>query len=269
MIDLEEASGLPIVLDEEGMDLEFGNGMVVETRRERTVGEMRDVLADTADFSDDTIVYRMYDGVYRLQEKDIIKPTGIRYDLTLIYPGTIGSEYIKTLGHYHSVSDDQKYGYPELYEVLYGEVHFLVQKEGAKKGEIADAAVLIAGKGQRIIVPPEYGHVAVNQGPMPLVLANWIAEACTPNYGDIAQCGGAAIFEKEVNGTLEIVPNEKYSFVPPVRTINVDEYRIALFNMKSSVSLYDLIIKDPNCLDWLRYPIRKIEQFEKYIEGVL
>lgn len=263
MIDLTDSSGLPIMLNPENNQLYFGEGVIVQTNKRRLAGEMKGVLLDELNIPDDTILYLMYDGVYRKTDKDFIISKGLRYDLTLICPGKLGREFVKTAGHYHSISEDGLFGYPELYEVLYGEVHFVLQKVGEGEGEISDAVIIRAGKGERIIVPPNYGHVAVNPLSEPLVLANWIAEGCRPDYEAIARYKGAALFEIEEEGKIKFIQNKNYTSVPPLREVEIDSTSPLQFN--DIPCLYDIITKKPNTLDCLRYPRVAIKKFEDYI----
>jgi len=263
MIDLTSSSGLPIVLNPENNQLYFGEGVVVQTNKRRLAGEIKGVLLDELNIPDDTILYLMYDGVYRETDKNFIISKGLRYDLTLIYPGKLGREFNKTAGHYHSISEDGVFSYPELYEVLYGEVHFILQKAGRREGEISDVLIIRAGKGERIMVPPNYGHVAVNPLPEPLVLANWIAEDCKPDYESIARYKGAVFFEIEEGGEIRFIQNKNYTSVPPLREVKIDSTSPLQFNDISF--LYEIIIKKPDALDCLRYPRLAIEKFEDYI----
>lgn len=126
MIDLTESSGLPIFLDDKANKLHFGEGIIVKSTKERLAKEMEPVLLDKLAIPGDTSLYLMYDGVYGENDEDFINSKGLRYDLTLICPGKLGREFVKTTGHYHSISEDGIFTYPELYEVLYGEVHFIL-----------------------------------------------------------------------------------------------------------------------------------------------
>ncbi|KPJ86775.1 MAG: hypothetical protein AMS17_10980 [Spirochaetes bacterium DG_61] len=266
MIDLNEEAGIPIVLKDEGkLDLHFGEDLQVDTFKIRKLSEMKAVLLDEMRASGETVLYKMYDGVYREENRKLFKRKKLRYDLTLMFPGKIGREFIKTAGHYHSISDDHLFTYPELYEVLRGKVHFILQKMGKGESEIEDAVVIMARKGQRIVVPPNYGHVAVNPGGEPLVLANWIAEDCQPDYQMISRYNGAVIFEIEEGGEIRFIVNEQYESIRGYRTIEVTSALSSLFNLNNNLSLYYLIIEDPDSLDWLRYPSREITKFEEYI----
>jgi glucose-6-phosphate isomerase len=268
MIDLSDHAGLNIILNDdrqETMQLEFGEELIVQTIKKREIGEMFEVLSEKVQLPGDTVIYRMYDGIYLKKDFDLFKRKKLRYDLTLMYPGKLGSEYIKTAGHYHSISDDHSFTYPELYEVLNGEVHFILQKKGKNEEEIDDIAVIEAERGQRIVVPPDYGHVAVNPGVKPLVLANWIAEECKPDYQIISQFGGAAIFEKEEKTTRQFIKNKKYRHVPDPRIIKINQHLTSLFNLADGAPLYNILVDEPDSIDWLRYPASEISRFEEYI----
>ncbi len=266
MVDLTKDAGIPIFLHDKGdLDLQFGAELKIDARKSRKLGEMKAVLLDKEDLLEETVVYKMYDGVYREEDKWLFQGRKLRYDLTLMFQGKVGREFIKTAGHYHSISDDNLFTYPELYEVLHGEVHFVLQKKGKSEDEIKDAVVIIARKGQRIVVPPDYGHVAVNPGTEPLVLANWIAEDCKPDYRTLSRYGGAALYEIEENGGFGFLMNEKYRHIRGHRTIEVSSPLSSLFKLNSDVPLYNLLVDDPDFLDWLWYPSRAIDRFEEYI----
>ena len=48
------------------------------------------------------------------------------YDLTVIPSRDLCGEWVKTKGHYHP-KNPAGTGYPEIYEVIEGEVHYLLQ----------------------------------------------------------------------------------------------------------------------------------------------
>lgn len=263
MVDLTSPSGLPIELDLKNNELHFGDGIIVWTTKKRLVREMKKVLLDNPSIPDDACLYFMYDGVCRESDKEFISGKGLRYDLTLICPGKLGREFIKTAGHYHSLSKDPGFSYPELYEVLYGEVHFILQRLGTTQGKIADVIIMRGGRGERIMIPPNYGHVALNPLSEPLVLANWIGADCKPDYESIARFRGAALFEIEEEGEVKFIQNENYRSVPPLREVKIDP--LSPFQFKDVSSLYELLLQDPHALDCLQHPYMAIAKFADYI----
>ena len=195
-----------------------------------------------------------------------MKRSRLRYDLTLIFPGTIGSEYIKTAGHYHSLSHDNIHSYPELYEVLYGTLHFILQKRGGGKEWIEDAVLVLSERGERIIVPPDYGHVAVNPGNEPLVLVNWIADECISDYETMLEYGGGVYFEKKSNGSYRLTKNRTYENIPTLRMIKTNRGRASIFDFQDIPSLYDILIENPQSLNWLLNPKDTMDKFEAHIK---
>jgi oxalate decarboxylase/phosphoglucose isomerase-like protein (cupin superfamily) len=86
----------------------------------------------------------------------------------------MGLEFVKTYGHYHPrVNPKLRYTYPEIYEVLDGDAHYLLQR--ALNDESVDDVTLVkATRGDKVIVPPNYGHVTINPSERTLKMANWV-----------------------------------------------------------------------------------------------
>jgi len=261
MVDLSNISGLSIFLDWQHQRLRFADKIRIETTKQRIVREMRDVLLDQPSISDTTTLYVMYDGVRKKNGSHSGSDARLRYDLTLIFPGQLGRELIKTAGHYHSISQDVGLSYPELYEVLYGEVHFIMQSPIRDAGEIEDLVLIRAYQGQKVMVPPNYGHVAINPLSKPLVLANWIARDCKPDYTPLSRFNGAAVFEINEGSDVRFVENEKYVTVPPLREVEIS----STFQFNDIGSLFELLAKNPDCLQCLLSPQETLKDFENYI----
>ncbi len=150
-------------------------------RDTRTLSQMRSVLKD--DVPGDNDVYYMY--------RNIHKKNNIRYDITLILPDALGSECAKTHGHYHPQSEDGK-SYPEIYQVLKGSALFILQKKNPT-GTV-DVIVVDANEGDVVLMPPDYGHISINKGNTPLVMANLVYEKFESEYGDVKGNKGAAYY---------------------------------------------------------------------------
>ncbi|MDD4062263.1 MAG: glucose-6-phosphate isomerase family protein [Candidatus Pacebacteria bacterium] len=130
----------------------------------------------------------------------------LRYDITVIPAQMLGSEFVKTKGHYHP----KQYG--ELYIVLEGEAIYLMQKVN-EENEVVDIYAVEAKKGNYVVIPKDYGHITINPGPESLKMANWVYDGFQSNYSLIEEKGGAAYFYT-INGWIK---NDKYSNVPDLR----------------------------------------------------
>ena len=93
----------------------------------RTLDDMRCVLANP-DQSGNIPLYYMYrDLALTAGDRAYLREQNVRFDITVIPPGTVGGEYVKTKGHYHPLSPSG-IGYPELYQVLAGEALYHLQR---------------------------------------------------------------------------------------------------------------------------------------------
>lgn len=263
MIDCTGPAGIPLKLDRGANKLSFGKDLIIELKKARKIGEMKDLLLDKPELSDDTEIYFMYDDIYLNRDKDFLKDHPLRYDLTLIPAAKLGREYVKSAGHYHSISRDKLFSYPEIYEVLYGVVHFILQEKGKNKREIEDLVSIQGERGERILVPPNYGHVAINPSSKPLLLANLVAKECKNYYGDIEEYKGAAVFEIEEDGETRIVRNQNYSHIPSLRKVDPDPSTPLIFS--NIESLYQLLLNQPDLLTSFWKPSKAIDDFENYI----
>ncbi len=166
----------------------------------RYLKELKDVVYDRDwfDKAPDMDLYYIFRG-----EKE---KGDLRYDITILNPGTLGREYIKTKGHEHK----QKLG--ELYIVLEGKAIFLMQK---RRGEIIeDVYAVFARKDEIVIIPSGYGHVTYNASlKEKLKIANWVSKKCDNEYLFFEKMQGACYYFTENNW----IKNKNYKKIPELR----------------------------------------------------
>lgn len=233
------------------MKLNFG-GRLFEPEV-RWLHQLRDVAYDMRwmEIAPDVEVYYMYRDLYATREhKDAITEHALRYDITIIPPFKMGVEYVKTLGHYHPlIAVGFPYTYPELYEVLEGEAHYLLQRPSNGRPEcIADALIVQAKKGDKVVVPPYYGHVTINPSERPLKMANWVYRSFNSVYEPYKLLHGGVYYEL-VSG--KFVPNPCYVEQPDIRTCSpVEVPELGLIRKKP---MYDLV-REITLLEYLVFP---------------
>jgi len=116
----------------------------------RKLYDMREVVYDQEwlQVTADKDLYYMYrDLFYSNRDHNLIKENDLRYDITIIPPSSMGIEFVKTAGHYHPLIEGTGYTYPEIYEVLSGVAHYLLQKSENLK--ITDVIIVEAKEGIR------------------------------------------------------------------------------------------------------------------------
>ena len=240
------------------MKLKFG-GKLIEPEVRR-LSQLIEVAFDTEWFASvpDHDAYFMYrDIALTSADAEAIKRHRLRYDVTIIPPYKMGPEFIKTYGHYHPrVKLQLPFTYPELYEVLDGEAHYLLQRaQNAQK--IDDTILVKASSGDKVIVPPNYGHVTINPSERTLKMANWVCRTFESIYEPFKTLRGGAYYEL-IDGRL--LRNRAYEKVSKIRIrhpAEVPDY--GLFQRKSAYQL----IKEPPLLEFLTAPERHTALFRE------
>lgn len=139
-------------------------------------------------------------------------------NITVWESGLVGSEYVKTYGHYHHGALD------ETYWVLFGRGIALLQKRKKEGTELLDDVieefrVVHINQGDTLFVPPYFGHCLVNTGPSFLVTADNNATAGEKNaavapemndYAPIKRMGGFLYYVIEKDGAPALVRNTRY-----------------------------------------------------------
>lgn len=235
-------------------ELKFGKRTFFPVARK--LKEMKEVVFDKsflASANMDMELYYMFREVSKDDEDEKrIREKGLRYDITIIPANTLGVEFVKTAGHYHPLLPDSDITYPEIYEVLEGEAHYLLQRREEERGieKITDIVVVKAKKGDKVIIPPNYGHVTINPSEATLKMANWVASAFSSIYEPVKRRGGAAYFEL-TNG--EFIKNENYEDAPGIRFLKPLDTWIKETGLSKEMEMYELI-REPEKLDFLINP---------------
>lgn len=250
MIDLSRVSGLQVSLCTDNCALKLEPGLYT-TPAVRRLEDMRDVLQDSTAYGPDEL-YWMYRDIALPEDRPIIEKLGLRYDITVLRPGKIGREYIKTYGHYHPLKPGTAISYPEVYEVLHGTALYILQKKGACAGRVEQFISVIAEPGDKVVIPPNFGHVTVNIGDEPLVMANWVAREFSSEYEEFRSLRGAAYYAVQFSDGPAFMFNGNYRVVNSISTAKPVDY--PQFGLYKNKPMYNLIKEAPEKLDFLLNP---------------
>lgn len=227
----------------------------------RMLFDMKDVIYDRdwLTSAENVELYYMYREL-SLAKKDAhsMKEHGLRYDITVIPPRMLGCEFVKTAGHYHPFVPGTKVTYPEIYEVLGGEANYILQKPD--DDGIEDVILIKASEGDKVIIPPGYGHLTVNASNKELKMANWVARDFDSIYPPIKEKGGGAYFLLDKG----IVKNPRYEKVPEIKfrkPANLKE-----IGLQKSKEMYGLV-RDLRILEFLTKPYEYAWIFEKVLSS--
>lgn len=225
----------------------FG-GKVVEPDL-RMLSDLNEVIPDKeflAKTKDYPLYYMYRDLALSKADKQLMVEHDLRFDITLIPPGMFGKEYVKTIGHYHPLVPDTNLSYTEIYEVLEGEAHYLLQKlEG---GKITDVVLVKAVKGDKIIMPPNYGHITINPSNKELKMSNLVSSRFKSDYSLYVKMKGGAYYEFKEG----VAKNPAYKNLPEIRIVKAE--KIPELGLGKNDEIYSLLKKNIGVLGFLNRP---------------
>jgi glucose-6-phosphate isomerase len=189
-------------------------------------------------------VYVIYHDWCEGVEGETLRKHGLSYDVTVMPPSLLGEEYVKTIGHQHLRHEDRDCA--EIFEVLEGEAHLLVQEQ--HEGRVDDLSLVVVKKGEKALIPPERGHVVINASSRNLFAGSLFSRTCADSCDEFVSNGGAALY---VLTKGRLVKNPRYSWVPEVRVMRVETSPF----LEREVSLVQELIRDPDKLRSAGLPV--------------
>lgn len=234
----------------------------------RVVKDMEEVILDKewAEKNSGQPLYYMYrDLAENKEDAQKIKAANLRYDILDSVPVKLGDEYNKTAGHYHSISHDKNFTYPEIYELIKGEAYYLMQKVESDK--VIDVYAVRASSGDKVIMPSNYGHFTIFLADDSIRMSNWTPSDSLSDYGQIKQKHGAAyyaVIDKNAEDGVRWVKNENYSSVPPLRFLKPTNFKD--LGLDKDVNMYNLA-KNLEKMDYLNNPYNYSELWKRVLNN--
>lgn len=228
MIDLTDLAGYPLKFDRQTVGVSFGHDMRMPQYSTRELDALRPVLLDP-DAEGPDVIYWMYRNTGLPEDAALYEAHELRYDLSAFRPVTLGPEFMKTSGHYHPMIPGTRLAYPEVYEILHGEALYVMQTvndfaASPEEVTVEDVIMCRVKAGQKIIMPPGYGHVTVNTLDEPLLMTNWVSNRFSSFYGTVEEARGFSWYVMNDNGEPSYLENKSYAQgVPAVRWAEVQE----------------------------------------------
>jgi glucose-6-phosphate isomerase len=222
-IDLFTTSGLPIFFDTDNLEVIADGGYKLEAVS-RTVGQLSKVLRFPFEKEPPTEIYRNYLFEQMPEhERQVLAKYNLSYSMVMMPPGIIGSEYAKTMGHYHPPVPGTNLGFPEVYTQLCGTLVLLMQKTAPeKRGDVEEFIAVKMTPGTIVTIPPEYAHVLVNISDEPGLMAGLYGSQTSfkPDYMPVESRKGLAYYLLDESGKLVIEPNAIYLNPPAFQWIS-------------------------------------------------
>lgn len=258
-------SGLPIFYNEKTNELEFNNGLTCGGSSKKYAGQMVGLLKDSMNLKEAEYMYSAYRNIAFPEHEKKFEKYDFRYDITAIQPGTVNGEYKKTSGHYHGYIENDVHTYAEVYEVIKGEIIFILQKvmnfDKNEEPAIEEIKVVHVKAGQAIIVPPYYGHGSVNPTDKVSMFSNIAVVSCPLLYEPIQVKHGLSVYIMKDGDSIKIVPNRNYKIAP--EAIFVEPLENKELGIEFGVPCYTNFIEHPQKYDFLLHPAKYVETIKK------
>ncbi|MEM5777589.1 MAG: glucose-6-phosphate isomerase family protein [Candidatus Aenigmatarchaeota archaeon] len=211
----------------------------------RYFSQLQEVLIDYEKLVEDmNTAYFMYRDIYRKND--------LRYDITVIPFAKIGREYNKTLGHYHPLAINGL-SYPEIYQVIYGNATYVLQKKDYSTNRVIDVKIVEAQEGDIVVILPNYGHVTVNKKSDLLIMSNVVYCNFESDYSDYKKKKGAyAYITKE-----GIIKNSNYDEQLEISVIKAKDFNkhFVRNTFGKEIDILTSLIYSSDKLEFLKNPL--------------
>jgi glucose-6-phosphate isomerase len=250
LLDLEQSSGLPVRLDTDSCAFLLDGRLNTPSFCTRHLHDLDCLWANPVS-GDERIIYRYTSPLWLVGDEDTWTQARVGYGIVYFPPGVFAGEYVKSSGQYHAIPPAQTLASPEIYTVLVGCGHFMLQRSAPPYEEILDAVLVEVNAGETFVVPPDYGHLQINPTDGPLVFSYAVMHPLVSNYEPYRQRRGAIYYEM-ADGPERFVFNSRYPKRVPLRILQAAHLQqLAFLRAKAD---YHLIRECLPLLSFLTHP---------------
>jgi len=218
---LKAACGLPLAFDSRTSELALGPELNLPSYSVRKLHDLDPVWANPVS-DPDRVIYRYTAGLYLKDDGPLWAAANVIYGIVIFSPGIYGGEYVKSSGQYHPPMPPSNMATPEIYTVLSGIGHFLLQKASPPYEEIRDPVVIEVRAGESFIVPPNYGHLQINASPEPLVFSYVVRDGLKGQY-DPYRARRGAMYYMMAESSPRFKFNSHYGARQPLRQLRANQ----------------------------------------------
>lgn len=245
MINLQDTSGLPLLLDNQDNSIQPAGEIEFDTLDRVKLDNIRPILLNkTLRYPID--IYNEYQDIYVKDDKELFTKNDLHYNLIVLPPGLLGIEYNKT--HIFSPDNDQN-EITTIVDVIRGRGIVLIQKL-KEKGELdydteVEAAIYFnAKKGDRVPIPQGYMYTFINATNYSLILGRLFENDGKIDYRTLRKEHGMSYYIIRKNARKEIVKNPHYREVPKLKKIKPETY-MNKYNLTSTKPIYTQFTAKP------------------------
>lgn len=256
--------GMPIFLDESTGKLESANPSIEWEDYSRKYSEkMFGLLADTTYNIKDEPYYDFYKAIVDNEVRSKFSSVDLRYDSTVILPGTAGNEFKKTAGHFHLPIPGKAYSFPETYQVVNGTALFIMQKVDDYRKDtpmvVKDLILAEVHAGESVVIPPDYGHCTINISDETMVFINLVSVNSHNFYDSVKNSHGMSAYVFKSADGYRIEKNPAYIFECEPKVMRVQNSE--KLGLTHNYPVYTQFLKTPDTFSYLNDPSKHMDNF--------
>ncbi|NPD87135.1 MAG: hypothetical protein HGN29_00325 [Asgard group archaeon] len=245
-MDIRESTGLPIESDEEKISYNSNEINVKKTISYKKGDLQNFVKNQTWETNEEKQeVYRLYQEVKKVEDKEFW--IDIQFDIIMMWSGSLGEEYSKTIGYQRSTAENG-FRFPEIYQMAEGYAEFFLQQSREKHEQIKEAIIIRAQKFDLIVIPPSYNVTIINPSEKKNIISRLRASDVEEMSEHYARTKGECYYRLE-GGKWEF--NENYEEIPVLRLEKPQNHWKSL---KRGIPIYASYIYNPKRLYCLVEP---------------
>jgi glucose-6-phosphate isomerase len=163
--------GFDIQVSADPLGFRYGPGTFGPQVESRSLDDIRMSLLDPECSGPDP-VYAIAMDIGKTEHRDLLIRRHLLFGAVTYAGGRLGKEPVRSQGHVHRATRNNRLSPPEVYEVWAGEALIYVQEH--VDTDPGRCFALRAGPGDVVIIPPGWGHAAISADPSePLTFGAW------------------------------------------------------------------------------------------------
>jgi oxalate decarboxylase/phosphoglucose isomerase-like protein (cupin superfamily) len=246
MINLQDTSGLPLVLDTQDNSLQPAGEVQIASTEKIKLENVRPILLNkTLRYPLD--IYTEYADICAQKDADLFPKNKLHYSMLVIPAGLLGIEYNKT---HIFAPDKDKNELTAIVDIIYGRGIIFIQKVKEKgpldfDTEVNDAIMFKVRKGDRVPIPQKYMYTFINVSNSPLILGRLFEDDGKIDYRTIRREHGMSYYFIRKNARQEVVRNPHYKQIPKLKRVKAENFA-SKFRLTSQKPIYTQFVYNPD-----------------------
>lgn len=244
MINLQDSSGLPLLLNTQDNSLQPAGDITFDRVERVKLENIRPVLLNrTLRYPID--VYTEYCDISLKEQQDKFRKNKLHYNITVLPAGLLGIEYNKT--HIFAPDTDQN-DITSIIDIIYGSGIILSQKVKEKgvfdfETDVTFAAMFNVKRHHRVPIPKKHMYTFVNPNSTPLIIGRLFEDDGKIDYRTLRKEQGMSYYFIRKNARREVVKNPHYKKTPYLKKIKSTSYA-RKYSLTSVKPIYTQFIRN-------------------------